>query len=77
MILKSGISMTLAGLTIGLVLAFVLAQVAASVFYGVSPSDPATFALIVLVLCAASGLASFLPARRATQVDPLKALRWE
>ena len=78
LIIKQGIVLTLAGLVIGL-----LAAVAATRFidtqqlYSVSATDPFTFAVIALLLTAVSLLACYLPARRATRVDPLKALRYE
>ncbi|HEX6044515.1 MAG TPA: ABC transporter permease, partial [Pyrinomonadaceae bacterium] len=78
LIIKQGIVLTLAGVVIGL-----LAAVAATRFidtqqlYGVSATDPFTFAVIALLLTAVSLLACYLPARRATRVDPLKALRYE
>ncbi len=67
----------LIGIAVGAVLALALSSVLAFLLYGVSPSDPATFAGVSLALGAAALLASFLPARRATKVDPIVALRHE
>ncbi|MEJ7812870.1 MAG: FtsX-like permease family protein [Gemmatimonadaceae bacterium] len=63
------------GVAIGLGLAFAVTRVAAGVLYGVSPTDPATFAGTALLLLAVAALASFIPARRASRVDPMVALR--
>ena len=77
MILRQGLLPVLAGVLLGVVVAFGLSRALASQFYGVAPNDPATFAgaaiLVILVACLACGI----PARRATRVDPLVALRYE
>jgi putative ABC transport system permease protein len=63
------------GLTIGLVGALALSRLMRSVLIQIGPSDPTTFAMITLLLPAVSIAACLLPARRATRVDPLVALR--
>ncbi len=66
-----------AGLAVGLPLAFGFARLMASLIFGVSSNDPATFISIPLALLAAASLAIYIPARRATKIDPIVALRYE
>jgi len=68
---------TMAGLAIGVACAIAFERVLASLLYGVTASDPTTLAGVALVLFAMASLAMFIPARKATQVDPLVALRSE
>jgi predicted permease len=77
MILREGLVMTLVGTALGLLLALGIGRAFASMLYQVSPVDPVAFALAPLALTAAALLACYLPARRATKVDPLIALRAE
>jgi putative ABC transport system permease protein len=65
------------GLAGGLAAAATASRLLASALRGVGPRDPATFAAVVLLLTAAAALASYLPARRAANVDPMAALRSE
>jgi putative ABC transport system permease protein len=76
-VVRQGMALALAGLAIGLAGAFALTRVLSDFLYQVSVTDPATFALIALLLISVALIASYIPARRATKVDPLLALRHE
>jgi putative ABC transport system permease protein len=75
MVLRDGAKLALIGVVIGLAAAFALTRVMSSLLYGVSAVDPITFVGISVLLAFVALLASYLPARRAAQVDPLVALR--
>jgi len=77
MILRQGMALALAGVALGVIGAFVLTRAVKSLLFGVTPTDPATFSLVAAVLAAAAFAACYVPARRAAQVDPLRALRAE
>jgi predicted permease len=77
LIVGQGLKLILSGLVIGLVSALALQRVIGKLLYGVSPTDPLTFTVIALLLIAVALLACWIPARRATKVDPLTALRNE
>jgi len=77
LIMRQGMSLALIGVAFGLLIAFGAAQLLVKVLFGVSPADPLTFAGVSLLLSLVAALACYIPARRATRVDPLVALRYE
>ena len=77
LVLRKGMGWALLGVVIGLIAALALSRLIESLLFGVSAHDPATFLGIGLILLVVAFLACYLPARRATKVDPLVALRYE
>ncbi|MFC1633700.1 FtsX-like permease family protein, partial [Planctomycetota bacterium] len=77
LIIKKAFVLTIMGLVIGLMGALAICRLMASLLYGVSIYDPATFALVPLLLLAVSMLACYFPARKATQLNPVETLRYE
>ena len=75
--LRGGLALVAAGLIVGVVAGAFATRLLASVLYGVDPLDPPTFAGVAAILVAVALVASYVPARRATRVDPIAALRSE
>jgi putative ABC transport system permease protein len=77
MILRNGMALVVIGLTIGLAGALALTRLMTTLLFEVSPTDPLTFGAVALAVILATLLACYIPARRATKVDPLVALRYD
>jgi putative ABC transport system permease protein len=77
LILKQGLLLTGVGIVVGLAGALALTRILSSLLFEVGSTDPSIFAAIVLLLTCVSLIACYLPARRATRVDPLIAMRYE
>ena len=77
LVVGQGLLLAVIGVGLGAVGAMALTRLIAGLLYGVSPTDGPTFVIVALIVTVVAGLACYLPARRATRVDPLVALRYE
>jgi putative ABC transport system permease protein len=77
LVLKQGLSLTLSGVVLGTILGLVAVRFMKSLLYGISANSPATYLGVIAAVCFVSLIASFLPARRAATVDPVRSLRTE
>jgi putative ABC transport system permease protein len=77
MVIGGGMRLVLIGICIGVAAALGLARFLSNILFGVKPTDPMTFVIVVTMLLGVAMLACYLPARRATKVDPMVALRHE
>jgi len=77
LVLGRGLVLTLTGLAVGVVASLALTRYLQSVLFGVAPTDPLTYVAVALLLCLVSLVACYIPARRATKVDPMWALRYQ
>jgi ABC-type antimicrobial peptide transport system permease subunit len=73
--LRHGLALTLAGLVLGMGAAMLVTPIMSALLYGVAPTDPVTYSGVAMVLAAVTFFATYLPARRASGVEPIVALR--
>ena len=77
LVVMQGLRLTVMGVVFGLAVSFAITRLIVSLLYSVSPTDIVTFTVVPLLLAVAALVASYLPALRATRIDPMVALRYE
>jgi putative ABC transport system permease protein len=77
LVVKQGMMLALGGVVVGLIASFAFSRLVSSLLYGVTSSDPLTFASITVLLLIVALIASYIPARRAARIDPMISLRGE
>ena len=77
LVIRQGMTLTLVGLIVGIGTGLAVTRVLTDMLYGVTATDPVTFGFVPALLLVVAFLACYVPARRATRVDPLEALRYE
>jgi putative ABC transport system permease protein len=77
LVMRQGALLAFAGVVAGLAAALALTRLMSTLLFGIAPTDPPTFVAIPLLLTAVALLATYIPARRATRVDPMQSLRYE
>jgi putative ABC transport system permease protein len=77
MVIAQGLKLAISGVLVGVLSSLALGRILSGFLYGVSPTDPMTLVGVAVLLTLVALLASYLPARRATRVDPMVALRYE
>ena len=75
--MKEGLRLSFVGLAVGLALSFALTRLMQRLLFEVSPTDPLLYGGVSLFICSVAALACFVPALRATRIDPMQALRTE
>jgi ABC-type antimicrobial peptide transport system permease subunit len=74
-VIREGVALAASGAVVGLVAAFMATRVLRTMLYDLAPSDPVTYAAVVVLLAGTAVAAAWIPARRASRVDPVEALR--